>query len=262
MRTAAYHRDRAPARRALVPYQLDLPHVPFLVTRIRSGGRPNYQVGTALTRLRHQYDLPEVLPGFEDAVGFSNSRQRQHGVDHRYQRTGEDQAHHHQEVGDASHWGTEDAAVPLIDLPDVDVGPLPAGGPADGHASAGPEAAHGFRPGGGTHRIDCDMYAGSGDLPDLRAELRMSQAVDRHCTELRSFRRLTGAAVPTPPEAPTTSRSSPARSRAAVISPRHAVVKHTGAAAACSRETSSGTRSKFAAGTTVYSAIPPGMCSP
>src|SRR2546426_11851928 len=195
MRTAAYHRDRAPARRALVPYQLDLPHVPFLVTRIRSGGRPNYQVGTALARLRHQYDLPEVLPGFEDAVGLSNSRQWQHGVDHRDQRASEDQAHHHQEVGDAAHWGTEDAAVPLIDLPDVDVGPFAARGPADGHASAGPEAADGFRPGGCTHRIDRDVRAGSGDLPDLRAELRMSHAVDRHCSEFRSFRRLAAAAA-------------------------------------------------------------------
>src|SRR2546428_13428236 len=169
-----------------------MPHVLFSVTRNRSGGRPNYQVGTALTRLRHQYDLPKVPPGFEDAVGLSNSRQRQHGVDHRDQRAREVQAHHHQEVGDAAHWGTEDAAVPLIDLPDVDVGPLAAGGPADGHASAGPEAADGFRPGGGTHRIDRDMRAGSGDLPDLRAKPRMSQTIDRHRTAFRSFRRLPG----------------------------------------------------------------------
>ena len=84
--------------------------------------------------------------------------------------------------------------MPLIDLPDVDVRPLAAGGSADGHASPGPEAADGFRPGGGTHRIDRDVCAGSGNLPDLRAELRMSQTVDRHRTEFRSFRRLAGTA--------------------------------------------------------------------
>ena len=81
-------------------------------------------------------------------------------------------------------------------------------------------------------------------------------------TRAPASRPICTAAVPTPPDAPTISRSSPAARRATVISPRQAVVKHTGAAAACSKDTLSGMRNTFAAGTTVYSAIPPGICSP
>src|SRR6056297_687851 len=70
------------------------------------------------------------------------------------------------------------------------------------------------------------------------------------------------AACPTPPLAPSTSTDSPGETSALVFSIRHAVWKTSGAAAAVSQSTWSGTGTRLSAGTAAYSLCTPGTCSP
>src|ERR1700733_3328050 len=87
-------------------------------------------------------------------------------VDHRRDSAAEQELHHLVELGAAAQRGADDAAVPLVELADADLGPIAARRSAYGDATAGGEAANALSPGGGADAVDDEINARTaGHLP-------------------------------------------------------------------------------------------------